>query len=60
MCHGSEVVPKEAAGAPEKKMKVTPEMIRAGLAALEEYKQDEDNEVVLICSIFYSMRDARG
>lgn len=40
-------------------VKLTPEMIRAGLQAFRRWRPDEEDEAALIAAVFYSMIEAR-
>ncbi len=55
MCEESRVAPKEAAGAPEMEIEVTPEMIKAGISHLFDYDPSFSNERDIVREIFLSM-----
>lgn len=39
---------------------LTPEMIRAGLAAFRNWDSEQEEEVALVTEIYLSMKDARA
>jgi hypothetical protein len=51
----SAVASKEAAGAPEREIEVTPEMIAAGSETLALFRQSEDSSEVIVEEVFRSM-----
>ena len=51
-------VPNEA-GAPEKNIRITPDMYRAGVAAFQNWKEESEEIECLVASMFYSMLEAK-